>query len=262
MDGVCLRHKLAGMATLASAPAIFWIVEADLERVRAWNRLAPQFLDVINPATDNKAAFYAHCQAFKNLILNTESSIHYVGPEPAEGRKTWVIPHHHCNFSGYRLPEARLAKPQVVGYVGDPVHLHDTDVIKTAVEKMGLRFLNAPTSNLAAYQEMDIGIAWTRRDEQRDLTRSNIKMVNFASHGIPSVLCDYESYRTADATLGGGASLIERELKGFLIRLAELARNEELRRSIHKTTSIAEDLYSVSSIAKQYRVAIMEQSTS
>ncbi len=259
LSGVCLRHRFAGRGALAAAPAIFWIVEADLDRVCAWHDLAPQFFDVINPAVENRETFYKQCRAFRHLILNTESTVHFLGDAPHDGWKSWVIPHHHCNFSNFQLAEDRLEKPKVVGYVGDPVHLHDTDIIRSAVEALGMKFLNAPTAKLAAYQEMDIGVAWTRRDTQRDLTRSNIKLVNFAAHGIPSVLCDYESYRSADAALGGGACLIRDSLADFLEGLRELVTNEDLRRKINQKGILAQTQYSVAAIADRYREVIAEQ---
>jgi len=258
MGGLCLRSRYLTQAAIASCPALIWIVEADLSRLEQAGKSAPQILDVINPPCErDRARLTEQYRAFRYLFLNTESSRHYLGDEPAEGWKTWVVPHHHCNFRDWLLPESRLAKPKVVGYLGEPCHLHDTEEIREAVEKMGMRFISIPSRELGGYQKIDIGIAWTRRETQRDTTRSNIKLTNFAAHGIPSVVCDYESYRGVDRELGGIA-LIRGCLKGFLEAIDQLARDEELRRRFSRNGANAQRLYSRQAIAGRYQSAIDE----
>jgi glycosyltransferase involved in cell wall biosynthesis len=259
LGGVCLRSRYLTDATVASAPALVWIVEPDMDRVRHYDCLAtPQLLDVINPAYgEDRPAFYARCQAFRYLLLNTETSLRYLGP-PRDDWRWWVVPHHHCNCRGYRLPEERLAKPVTVGYLGQPEHLHDTDAIVEAVEKLGLRWVSADTRDLRAYETIDIGVAWTRPETQRDETRSNIKMTNFAAHGIPCVVCDYASYRETDAALGGGAALIRATLPEFLDGIAELARDEALRRTLADVGFRAFDRFSRRAIGERYRQIVDE----
>lgn len=260
MNGLCLRCKYLNPASVASAPALIWVVEPSLELVERFHGLTPQILDVINPEyeAELRPAFFDRCSRFRFLMLNTRSSIHHLGPEPGHGWKSWVVPHHHCNGTNWLLSEERLAKPRVVGYVGQPEHLHDTEAIEAAVEKMGLNFVNAWTTHLEAYQSIDIGVAWTRRDTLRDATRSNIKMTNFAAHGIPSVACNYESYRDVNDAATGSACLIRSSLEDFLEGIAELARNEDLRRQIHAQGPTVQRLYSRSAIAEQYRGIIRE----
>lgn len=264
MNGVCCRCRYLTDATVASAPALFWIIEPDLELVERFRKLpAPkgksvaQFFDPINPRIDPTGVFNQYCRAFRNLVLNTESSIHWLGPPPEEGWQSWVIPHHHCNRDGYILPEERLAKPRNVGYLGQPEHLHDREEIEAAVRKLGLEFVSFDTWDLDAYKKIDIGIAWTRRDELRDQTRSNIKLTNFAAHGIPSVVCDYESYRNVNATIGE-ACLIRGDLADFIASLAELASYEQVRRNLNSKAPQAKSYYSRPAIAKLYEHALAE----
>jgi len=260
MDGICTRCRYLTEPTVASAPALIWVIEPELDLVRRFDPLTVQFFDPINPRIDPTGEFSRMNQSFRYLLLNTESSINWLGPEPETGWMSFVIPHHHCNKTGYRLPETRLEKPKVVGYLGQPEHLHDGEEIKAAVEKMGLEFRSFDTWDLHAYQKIDIGIAWTRRDELRDQTRSNIKLANFAAHGIPSVVCDYESYRAVDKELGG-AALIRANLSDFIEGISELATSPDKRQSIHAKARNAEETYSLKSIAEQYRVAIDQART-
>jgi hypothetical protein len=257
LDGVCTRCRYLTDATVASAPALFWIIEPDLELVSRFNRLTPQIFDPINPRIDETGEFSRYCRAFEYLLLNTKSSINWLGPPPETGWQSWVIPHHHCNRDGYVLPEERVAKPRNVGYLGQPEHLHDREEIEAAARKLGLEFVAFDTWDLDAYKEIDIGIAWTRRDELRDQTRSNIKLTNFAAHGIPSVVCDYESYRDVDGELGA-AGWIAGDLNGFIEGIAKLAGDEGLRRSYHAKAAQAQQRYSRSQIARDYLAVVDE----
>ena len=260
LEGVCLRNRYLTDRVVAASPALIWIVNADLEQVRRFDSLAtPQFLDVINPEyeAELRPAFYERCQAFRYLLLNTEASRRYLGPSREDWR-WWVVPHHHCNERGYRLSDERVARPATVGYLGQPEHLHDTDAIVAAVEKLGLRWISADTRDLRSYETIDIGVAWTRPDALRDETRSNIKVTNFAAHGIPSVVCDYASYRETDSALGGGAALIRSSLPEFLDGLALLARDEGLRRSVAATGFGAYERFSRQAIGDRYRAVVRD----
>jgi hypothetical protein len=266
MNGVCCRCRYLSDAAVTSAPALFWIIEPDMELVERFAKAAPtrgegkgtpQFFDPINPRVDPSGVFNQYCCAFRYLLLNTESSIHWLGPPPEEGWRHWVIPHHHCNRDGYVLPEERLVRPRNVGYLGQPEHLHDREELENAVHKMGLQFVSFDTWDLDAYKKIDIGIAWTRRDELRDQTRSNIKLTNFAAHGIPSVVCDYESYRNVNAEIGE-AGLIRGELPDFIEAIRDLAHEEPLRRSLSEKAGQAKVAYSRTAVAQMYERAIRE----
>jgi hypothetical protein len=221
--------------------------------VKKFGESTIQILDVINPASGpDRPQFFERCAAFRHFILNTRVSRAYLGPRPNRGWNYAVIPHHHCNSSGWMLPEERLAHPLTVGYVGQPEHLHDAEEIERSVRAMGMRFLSANTTDLAAYRDIDIGIAWTRRDRLRDDTRSNVKLANFAAHGIPSVMCDYTSYHDMCDKLGE-ICLIRESLDDFIGGIAELAHEEELRRTVSGHARAVLEAYSVSAISNEYR---------
>jgi hypothetical protein len=258
LGGVCLRDRYLCRKTILSSPAVIWVVEANLKLVEKYDRFTPQILDVINPGYGEwQENFNRQVETFRFFLLNTKSSQNYLGPHYRSESRAWVVPHHHCNSTGWTLPQERIETPLVVGYLGQPEHLHDCEEIEHAVRKMGLRFECAPCRQLDGYQKFDIGVAWTRRDAQRDDTRSNIKLVNFAAHGIPSVVCDYESYREADYRLGG-VSLIKRDLVDFIDGIRELAVNQEMRQTFSQNGRSNARLYSRQSVGQIYRDIIAE----
>jgi glycosyltransferase involved in cell wall biosynthesis len=253
LGGSCLRSRYLGSSCIVNAEALIWIVQPELSIFRRYLGRIPQILDVVNPGDWRTEGAEKGFSDFSHLILNTAATESYLGPGPDSGRTCWVIPHHHCNFRGYRLPEERLARPKVVGYLGQPTHLHDLDRIVDAVEKLGLEFRSFADTELHRYEEIDIGVAWTRRDTQRDETRSNIKLSNFAAHGIPSVVCDYVSYRGVERRLKQPVAQFASTIEEFIEGLAELVQNEELRRRLHAASTPAFDAYSASTIAREYR---------
>ena len=258
--GLCLRSRYVTPEVANRNQALIWIASASADRIAELDGSIPQLFDVIFPqggrAPDARSP--TPYLAFRYLIVNTPSTAKWIGPPPDRGWKTWVIPHHHCNRDGYRLPEARLASPRVVGYVGERTHLHDEGTLRRAVEEMGMVLRLFPSSALEAYKEIDIGVAWTGPDERRDQSRSNVKLVNFQAHGIPCVVCDYESYRAVDEALGGSTCLIRQSLEGFIEGLAELVASETLRHTLSKNGLRAFVAYSRRAIASKYRECVKE----
>ncbi|MDX2064209.1 MAG: hypothetical protein SFX74_00555 [Fimbriimonadaceae bacterium] len=256
LGGVCLRTRYFSDGLIRSAPALVWIVEADAARWQRYERWTPQILDVVNPGDATREAVDKGFDRARFFLLNTEASREYLGTL-RDGACTWVVPHHHCNTSGFQLPEARLERPRVVGYLGQPVHLHDAEVISKTVRELGLDFRSFADTDLTGYQSIDIGIAWTRPDVQRARTRSNIKYTNFAAHGIPCIASDYESYRDVDARCGPVGRLAG-TLEEFLDGLREMASSESLRRTCSANGQTAYRSYSRESIGAQYREIITQ----
>lgn len=252
LDAVYVRGRYLDPSRAWAARCVIWVAVADIERVRAIGKKTRQIFDVINPSVEKGAPYFDLLDEFDTLIFNTRSTLNHLRPRSSGEWRSAVIPHHHCNHWGFELPEERLSRPRVAGYVGEAGHLHDADRIASAVRGLGLEFLMADSHDLAAYKRIDIGLAWTRPEPLRDDTRSNIKLTNFCSFGIPSVVCDYESYRDVDSALGGGACRIAATFEDFLGGLEEIVRDEELRRTMHMRSLPARDIYSVEAIAKEY----------
>jgi hypothetical protein len=258
LKGQVLRCRYLREPSVRASKALIWISEIRPELIDRFEGLTPQIYEPVNPKIDPTGQFNRKCRRFEFVILNTRSSLNWLGAPPEKGWRHWVIPHHHCNQTGYRLPEERLERPAVVGYLGEPEHLHDSDPIQAAIEKMGMRFLNAPANDLHRYRDIDIGIAWTRREELRDQTRSNVKLANFVAHGIPCVVCDYESYRDVDRALGGDSCLIRGELNAFIDGIAEIVSNRDLRMRLSERAWAANRLYAREEIGRQYLAMIDE----
>ncbi len=252
LNGLCLRSKYLSRAAVASAPALIWIVEPDLDRARQFEKLCPQVLDVINPGDWKTEGEQKGFQYFQNFVLNTDESVEFLGPAGSIGRRCWTIPHHHCNHTNWVLPPDRVERPRVVGYLGQPAHLHDAEAIEAAVKKLGLEFRCFSDTDLKSYESIDIGIAWTRRDAQRDATRSNIKFANFAAHGIPSVVCDYVSYRAVNERLGEPAGIVAASLSDFIEGIATLAQGADLRSDFNRIAEKAQQSYSRQQIGQEY----------
>lgn len=253
-----IRGKYLRPEAAMKAKCVIWVAVGDIEKVRAIDKGAPQVFDIINPSVEKGDPYFDLVDEFDTLILNTRGTLKYLRPGKRGDRRAFVIPHHHCNRWNFGLPEERLERPQIVGYVGEPGHLHDADAIEKAVSDLGLKFMMAGPQDLAAYKRIDIGVAWTRPEPLRDDTRSNIKLTNFCAFGIPSVVSNYESYRDVDATLGVEACLLAQSLDEMIEHIATLARDEDLRCRIHEKALPARELYSLEAIAEQYREMVKE----
>jgi hypothetical protein len=253
-----IRGKYLMPDAARRARCVIWVAVADAQKVRAIGDAAPQVFDIINPSVEKGEPYFDLVDEFETLILNTRSTLDFLRSSGRRDRRTYVIPHHHCNVWNFALPEERVARPRTVGYVGEPGHLHDSGEIQAAAKALGLQWVAADPHNLTAYKTIDIGVAWTKPEELRDKTRSNIKMTNFCAFGIPSVVCDYESYRDVDEKLGGGAAVIARTLPEFLEGFQKLATDEELRRSVHEKALPARELYSRAAVAGQYLSMVEE----
>jgi hypothetical protein len=254
LQGLCLRHRFLSERAASRNRALVWIATADEARVRPLGRSIPQLFDIIYPQSGEENLTPYH--QFSYLIVNTPECVQWLGRPPDRGWQHWVIPHHHCNVSGYRLSEERLARPAVVGYVGETAHLHDAEAIESAVRSLGLEFRQFPSRSIASYREIDVGIAWTRPDDKRDQCRSNLKLVNFLAHGIPAIVCDYRSYRDVERTLGGASCIIRSDLEGFLNGIAEVVQSETLRRDLSERGYGAFEAYALARIADRYRHCI------
>jgi hypothetical protein len=223
--------------------------------VRALRNRVPQAYDIIEfrEELDQMAEMISTIHEFEHLIVNTEATRPLLEEMGWDSGTATVIPHHHCNVDGFVLPAGRLEKPRVVGYLGESRNLHDADAIEAAVRKMGMEFRAYGATDLGGYAEIDIGVAWTRRATLRDATRSGIKLINYCSYGIPSVVANYQSYRDVDFALGGGAAVVASDLDELLAGIWMVAENGFLRHSLHERCLPALELYGRDTIACFYR---------
>jgi hypothetical protein len=246
LGGVCLAAGSVRDSMVGSAHAIVWEGSDRPRRAPRNQAAAPQILDVHIPPDDQeeRSDLLEACREFRFLLTSTQATREYLGSEPEEGWRSWIVPHHHNNPVGFVISEDRIESPRVVGFVGGGSDLHDPDAIESQIKKLSLVFMRCEDSGPSAYEHIDIGIAWTRPHEIRDRTLGCRTMVNLVSRGIPCVLPEYDSYRDADAALGGGAAVIRSDLPSWLEGLGEIVGSEAVRREIWSKASAAQRLYS------------------
>ena len=253
-NGVAIRKRYLNEERLKKAAGLVWVAEPDPAIAKNLHGKVHQAVDIVQRWAKPLNEQLPDLAIYDGFIVNTMSMAEEALSH-AKSKPVCVIPHHHCNTSGYRIPNDRLETPKLVGYVGAPDHLHDADAIRTRVEKLGLRFGSFGPFELARYFTIDIGIAWTHDDPERSRFRSNVKHANFCAFGIPSVLPKYESYVAADAELGGGSCLFAKNTGEMLNQLEKLIADVDLRKGISNTASQALTRYSLPRIGEAYRAA-------
>ncbi|HWD39419.1 MAG TPA: hypothetical protein VG944_11250 [Fimbriimonas sp.] len=260
IGGLALRSSFLSQNAVLSAPALFWVQGAEIPKVRFYHGTTPQILDVVDVVADvgHRSLFYEKCRAFRFLVLTTRSMKNYAGPVPEHGWKSWVVPFHHDNASRYEMPESQLERPRMIGFVGDAKKLQSIEVIESHVRKMGFAFIVFPKADDTAYEQIDVGIHWTHPDAARDETANNSMLTNYLSRGIPCVMPDYESYRDVEEALEGPCCLRAKTLSDWFEKLAELMKDEALRRSFAAKAEAARIRYSLHSTGLLYKGVIAE----
>lgn len=253
-NGIALRKRYLDENRLKNAAGLVWVAEPDPALAKKLQGKVHQAVDIVQRWAKPLNEQLPDLSIYDGFIVNTMSMAEEVLSH-SKNKPVCVIPHHHCNTSGFRIPPERLEKPKLVGYVGAPDHLHDADAIRKCVEKLGLRFGSFGPYELAKYFVIDIGIAWTHDDPERTRFRSNVKHANFCAFGIPSVLPKYESYVAADAELGGGSCLFAKNTEEMLTQLEKLIADNALRTNLSKTAVQALTRYSLPRIGEAYRAA-------
>lgn len=253
-NGIALRKRYLDENRLKNAAGLVWVAEPDPVLAQKLQGKVHQAVDIVQRWAKPLNEQLPDLAIYDGFILNTMSMAEEV-ISLAPQKPVCVVPHHHCNTSGFRIPSERLEKPKLVGYVGAPDHLQDVDAIRRCVDKLGLRFGSFGPFELSRYFVIDIGIAWTHDDPERTRFRSNVKHANFCAFGIPSVLPKYESYVAADAELGGGSCLFASNKDEMLNQLEKLIADGALRTKISKTASQALTRFSLPRIGEAYRAA-------
>ena len=145
-----------------------------------------------------------------------------------------VIPHHAAPDS---LVEKEDKLPCVVGYIGLPDQLHHAQEIKSHVESLGLEFFTGHPLNREECCDMlskiDIGVIFLERNNRTGYVldyKPNQKLSNFQCFGIPTVACDYDSFKE----FGGDAYVVVKTLEEVLRAITMLVENKDTRADIRK----------------------------
>jgi glycosyltransferase involved in cell wall biosynthesis len=246
-----VRRRFLTADRLERARLVVWVAEPDEELALKLAGKVPQALDVVQRWDEPLERQFPRLDVFDAFIANTPSMRAELR-EAMPNKPVAIIPHHHCNRSGYRLSPERLQLPKVLGYVGAPGHLHDAAEIEELARSKGLAFQARGPFDLGHYRAMDLGVAWTHDEPKRTRFRSNVKHANFCAHGVPSVLPRYESYLAANAELGGDTCLFADTKEEMLAALVRLIEEPELRSRLSANGFRAYERYGLQKIAGEY----------
>ena len=177
---------------------------------------------------------------------------HAVHLERLTGRPAHAIPHHHCNREGHRIPAGRT--PPTLGFVGGRDYLPtNRRLVKrtrhAAVFDTAFRELDR------TYLGLDIGFAW-RDEPEKNSFNSALKLVNFMSYGIPSVLTPETGY--LEVARHGESCLFAQTKGEFVMLLDHLAEDAELRRRMGEAAYEAARAYHIDRVVEHYRTFLNE----
>jgi hypothetical protein len=166
-----------------------------------------------------------------------------------------AIPHHHANFNQVRI-SIKPAPPLTLGYVGHqdhwPVNRFITGLGSPVITDFEFHNLEQ------TFQCIDIGVA-LRNDRAKTQFNSSLKLLNFMSFGIPSVLSPELSY--LEVARHGEECLYAQDEKDCRTMLRHLAGNFELRRKISARAFARARNFHISRIAAHYKDYLKQFST-
>lgn len=158
------------------------------------------------------------------------------------------IPHHHCNFGDEHIPVGR--EPPTLGYIGGRDHWPESRRIIRRLPYPVLAHHGPGRTLREAYCAVDIGFAW-RSGAQKFSYNSAVKLVNFMSFGIPSVLSAETGY--VEISRHHEACLYAQSKGEFSMMIEHLATSPALRRQLGEAGRELARPYHIRSIVPQYR---------
>jgi len=157
------------------------------------------------------------------------------------------IPHHHSNFNEKKIsikPNDNL----VIGYVGDKTHYKKVKFLEKHFENI---FKDIKYNNLEkSYLSIDIGFAY-RIDKMKIIYNSSLKLLNYMSYGIPSVL-NFENGYSEVGNHGEHCLFVESK-KELIESLKFLSENYELRKKMSEAGFQKAKDYHYTKIVPKYK---------
>ena len=157
------------------------------------------------------------------------------------------IPHHHANF-GHRKIETKESGALTIGYVGSATHWPaNRFVLKRfpdAVADFEYRDLER------TYLSLDIGFAY-RTDRHKARYNSNLKLLNYMSFGIPSVVTPEKSF--LEIAEHGVDCFFAESKSEFVACVARLCGDVSLRHSMSDSAFAKASRYGIEQVAGVYR---------
>ena len=182
-------------------------------------------------ATDIDWSTLAHGLIDFYIVNNTKSG-DALWPHVNKKQKVYVIPHHAAT---YELVEREDKKPKIVGYVGLPDQIDHSEKIEEHVKDLGLEFMSGHPRTREECCEMlsmiDIGIVFLERNNRTAYVldyKPNQKLSNFQCFGIPTVICDYDSFKE----FGDNAFLLSETIDDALASITRIVKDDELRKDL------------------------------
>ena len=157
------------------------------------------------------------------------------------------IPHHHSNFKEQRI-EIRPGPGLKLGFVGDRKYRRQNMFVKKITENIVFDSLFEDLDK--TYLSIDLGIAF-RNVKDKTLYNSNVKLLNFMSYGIPSVVSPELSY--FEIANHGEHCLFARSRADFMDTVRYLMNDFELRKRMSDKAFERARENHIGKIAQRYR---------
>lgn len=158
-----------------------------------------------------------------------------------------TIPHHHCNFSGKRI-KIKKSDNIMIGYIGDKTHYKKVKFLEKYFNNV---YKDVKYKNLEkSYLSIDIGYAF-RKDKMKIKYNSSLKLLNYMSYGIPSVL-NFE-YGYSEIGNHGEHCLFVNTKKELIESLKYLISNYDLRKKMADESYKKAKDFHISKIAEKYK---------
>ncbi len=157
------------------------------------------------------------------------------------------IPHHHSNFSGRRI-EIKNTNDLILGYIGDKTHYKKVKFLEKYFDNI---YKDVKYKNLEeSYLSIDVGYAY-RIDKMKMKYNSSLKLLNYMSYGIPSVL----NFELGYSEIGnhGEHCLFVNSKDDLIESLKYLMSNYELRKKISDAGYKKAQDFHIDKIAKKYK---------
>lgn len=203
-----------------------------------------EFIDAIISTCEDYTNFIKSL-GFKNQVIKT-------------------IYHHHCNFNN-QIAEFRET-PMNVGYIGVLDQFHHVDYVTDFVQSNSMNMVIRDQKDIR-YLDIDIGIAFIDKNYpdtsglseylenswvDRLSYRSNAKIVNHMSYGIPTIASKYSSYLEVDKIAPGCAIFCDtkEEVNNAILTLKN---DKKLRKQMRDNCLSQRDKFHMKNVIKEYK---------
>lgn len=173
-----------------------------------------------------------------------------------------VVPHHTVNFDG----DCNLfveKKTYNVGYIGLDDQFDAKDELTSLALSGKINFVqchpNTREDVVEMMKKIDIGVVYVEKSDRVEPVlkyKPNVKLSNFQSFGIPTIACEYSSFKE----FGGDAWVKVKTKKEFSEKLVELIdpKNYETLRHLASRTEVIGNKFHIDCVISDYYKQIEE----